>query len=79
MIPTPLPADVAAFRRPPEQVMRLARLGSAHPTRLSFLRVLLRRMQAEHCPTRDGSAAKCARRSVIPSARQAANNAFSAL
>lgn len=48
MIPTPLPADVAAFRRPPEQVMRLARLGSAHPTRLSFLRVLLRRMQAEH-------------------------------
>ncbi len=47
MIPTPLAADVAAFRRPPEQVMRLARLGSAHPTRLSFLRVLLRRMQAE--------------------------------
>jgi hypothetical protein len=27
--------------------MRLARLGSAHPTRLSFLRVLLRRLQRE--------------------------------
>ncbi len=31
-------------RRSPEVVMRLARMGSAHPTRLSFLRVLLRRM-----------------------------------
>ncbi|MCB2136515.1 MAG: hypothetical protein KDE08_11320, partial [Rhodobacteraceae bacterium] len=30
--------------RPPQTVMRLARMGSAHPTRLSFLRVLLRRM-----------------------------------
>ncbi|MCV2863755.1 hypothetical protein [Defluviimonas sp. WL0075] len=33
--------------RPPETVMRLARMGSAHPTRLSFLRVLLRRMRDE--------------------------------
>ena len=33
--------------RPPETVMRLARMGSAHPTRLSFLRVLLRRMERE--------------------------------
>ncbi len=41
-------ADTMAFRRPPDQVMHLARLGSAHPTRLSFLRVLLRRMQAAH-------------------------------
>lgn len=31
-------------RRAPEVVMRLARMGSAHPTRLSFLRVMLRRM-----------------------------------
>lgn len=34
----------AIDRRSPEAVMRLARMGSAHPTRLSFLRVLLRRM-----------------------------------
>jgi hypothetical protein len=33
--------------RPPEHVMRLARLGSMHSTRLSFLRVLLRRARAE--------------------------------
>ncbi len=33
--------------RPPEQVMRLARLGSFHATRLSFLRVLLRRLARE--------------------------------
>ena len=30
--------------RPPSTVMRLARMGSFHPTRLSFLRVLLRRL-----------------------------------
>jgi hypothetical protein len=39
--------DAIALRRPPEQVMRLARMGSAHPTRLSFLRVLLRRLKTE--------------------------------
>jgi len=33
--------------RPPAQVMRLARMGSFHQSRLSFLRVLLRRMKAE--------------------------------
>jgi len=33
--------------RPPDQVMRLARLGAFHQTRLSFMRVLLRRMRAE--------------------------------
>ena len=33
--------------RPPSEVMRLARMGSAHPTRLSFLRVLLRRVAQE--------------------------------
>lgn len=34
--------------RDPDVVMRLSRMGSAHPTRLSFLRVLLRRLQAEN-------------------------------
>jgi hypothetical protein len=33
--------------RPPEVVMRLARLGAAHPSRLSFLRVLMRRAARE--------------------------------
>ena len=42
----PVP-EAAPFRRAPSEVMRLARMGSAHPTRLSFLRVLLRRLQAE--------------------------------
>lgn len=36
--------DIAPFMRPPSEVMRLARMGSSHPTRLSFLRVLLRRL-----------------------------------
>jgi hypothetical protein len=42
----PVP-EAAAFRRAPSEAMRLNRMGSAHPTRLSFLRVLLRRLQAE--------------------------------
>ncbi len=33
--------------RPPEEVMKLARMGAAHPMRLSFLRTLLRRAEAE--------------------------------
>ncbi len=33
--------------RSPEDVMRLARMGSFHATRLSFMRILLRRMAAE--------------------------------
>ncbi|MEL7175754.1 MAG: hypothetical protein AAGK28_04445 [Pseudomonadota bacterium] len=33
--------------RPPAQVMRLARMGASFPTRLSFLRTLLRRLGAE--------------------------------
>ncbi|RWE64452.1 MAG: hypothetical protein EOS42_32380, partial [Mesorhizobium sp.] len=33
--------------RPPEVVMRLQRLGAAHPTRLSFLRQLIRRAARE--------------------------------
>ena len=36
------------FRRPPEVVMRLARMGSFHQTRLSFMRVLLRRLKKEN-------------------------------
>ncbi len=39
--PAPVPL------RPPEQVMRLARLGSLHQCRLSFMRVLTRRMARE--------------------------------
>ena len=33
--------------RPPDQVMRLARMGSFHASRLSFMRVLLRRLKHE--------------------------------
>jgi len=33
--------------REPDVVMRLSRMGSAHPMRLSFLRVLLRRLKSE--------------------------------
>ncbi|HSG36858.1 MAG TPA: DUF3726 domain-containing protein [Paracoccaceae bacterium] len=40
-------STAAHFRRPPSEVMRMARMGSAHPTRLSFLRVMLRRMRDE--------------------------------
>ena len=36
-----------AALRSPDEVMRLDRLGAAHPTRLSFLRALLRRVEAE--------------------------------
>ena len=42
----PMP-DAANFRRPPEVVMRLARMGSFHQTRLSFMRSLLRRLKSE--------------------------------
>ncbi len=34
--------------RPPSEVMRLTRMGSMFPTRLSFLRSLMRRLAAEH-------------------------------
>jgi len=34
--------------RPPSQVMRLKRLGSLHQSRLSFMRILLRRMAREN-------------------------------
>ena len=39
--------QTAIPRRAPQEVMRLSRMGSAHPTRLSFLRILLRRVQQE--------------------------------
>jgi hypothetical protein len=41
------PLPKALSLRPPDEVMRLARLGSAHQTRLSFLRALLRRIRDE--------------------------------
>jgi len=40
--------EAAAYRRPPQVVMRLARMGSFHQTRLSFMRALLRRLKREH-------------------------------
>ena len=43
----PIPR-AAEFRRPPEVVMRLARMGSFHQTRLSFMRALLRRLRREN-------------------------------
>ena len=43
----PMP-EAAKFRRPPEVVMRLARMGSFHQTRLSFMRTLLRRLKKEN-------------------------------
>lgn len=52
----PMP-EAAAFRRLPSEVMRLDRMGCSHPTRLSFLRQLLRRIEAEgwvfDCPVWD--------------------------
>lgn len=48
MRPAPHPGDAPAVAlRDPDQVMRLDRMGAAHPTRLSFLRVLLRRVAEE--------------------------------
>jgi len=41
------PAPTRLPLRPPAQVMRLSRLGSLHQCRLSFMRVLTRRMAAE--------------------------------
>lgn len=42
---TDLPPQVAL--RDPDRVMRLSQLGAMFPTRLSFLRVLLRRLAQE--------------------------------
>ncbi|MEQ6248679.1 hypothetical protein ABMC89_07305 [Sulfitobacter sp. HNIBRBA3233] len=38
--------------RPPAEVMRLARMGAMFPTRLSFLRTLIRRLAAERAEVR---------------------------
>jgi len=43
---SPVP-EAVNYRRNPADVMHLSRLGLSHPTRLSFLRILLRRMQTE--------------------------------
>lgn len=43
----PIPASTPALR-PPSDVMRLARMGSAHQTRLSFMRSLLRSLKREN-------------------------------
>lgn len=40
-------ADPQMTRRDPDVVMRLARMGSFHQCRLSFMRILLRRMKSE--------------------------------
>ena len=45
---TNVPSNLTIERRSPERVMRLERMGSAHPTRLSFLRTLLRRVNDEN-------------------------------
>lgn len=42
----PMP-EAAAYRRSPDSVMRLERMGSFHQTRLSFMRALLRRLRQE--------------------------------
>ena len=42
-----IPAPETTGKRPPEQVMRLSRMGSFHQSRLSFMRVLLRRLKTE--------------------------------
>ncbi len=41
-------ANICKLMRPAEQVMKLARLGSSHQTRLSFMRTLLRRLKREN-------------------------------
>ncbi len=40
-------ADQSVALRPPDQVMRLSRMGAFFPTRLSFMRSLIRRLYAE--------------------------------
>ena len=40
--------DMAIAPRDPEVVMKLARMGSFHQCRLSFMRVLLRRLKSEN-------------------------------
>ena len=44
---SPVSDQVAALMRPADQVMRLARMGASHQTRLSFMRAILRRVKTE--------------------------------
>ena len=41
-------SQIALFRRPASEVMHLERMGCSHPTRLSFLRTMLRRLRREN-------------------------------
>ncbi len=43
----PAEARVAELMRAPHEVMRLARMGASHQTRLSFMRAILRRVKRE--------------------------------
>src|SRR5438105_4057120 len=43
----PQPQSREVGLRPPHTVMRLARMGASFPTRLSFMRALVRRMAGE--------------------------------
>ncbi len=45
---TPLERRETPGLRPPDHVMRLARMGAFHQSRLSFMRVLLRRLKREN-------------------------------
>ncbi len=47
-----LPAWPQTALRPPERVMRLARMGASFPTRLSFLRSMVRRLHQERVKVR---------------------------
>ncbi len=40
-------ARIGELMRPPQEVMRLARMGASHQTRLSFMRAILRRINRE--------------------------------
>ena len=52
--PHPGKSDVSAGLRPPERVCKLDRMGAAFPTRLSFMRLLLRRMSRERWQMKRG-------------------------
>ena len=47
-------SEPSIINRPPSVVMKLARMGSFHQSRLSFMRVLLRRLKAENWQFRQG-------------------------
>ena len=47
-------SEPSIINRPASVVMKLARMGSFHQSRLSFMRVLLRRLKAENWQFRQG-------------------------